>query len=126
MCLMNVYILETLQARLVLELDDTATYLINHIPTIIKYTSRADNARPETISKVKKDIPLIKACKKWKGSVEDGVVYLQSFKQIIYTLTRSVALVSYHLIITRQITTATRQQSYKTQAITMLMRYDMH
>ena len=65
-----------------LELDDTATYLINHIPTITKYTSRADSARPETISKVKKDIPLIKACKKWKGSVEDGVVYLQSFKQI--------------------------------------------
>lgn len=70
-------------SRVGLELDDTATYLINHIPTIIKYTSRADNARPETISKVKKDIPLIKSCKKWKGSVEDGVVYLQSFKQII-------------------------------------------
>jgi phage terminase large subunit len=70
-------------SRVGLELDDTATYLINNIPTIIKYTSRADNARPETISKVKKDIPLIKACKKWKGSVEDGVVYLQSFKQII-------------------------------------------
>lgn len=70
-------------SRVSLELDDTATYLINHIPTITKYTSRADNARPETISKVKKDIPLIKACKKWKGSVEDGVVYLQSFKQII-------------------------------------------
>ena len=37
-----------------LELDDTATYLINHIPTIIKYTSRADNARPETITKLKR------------------------------------------------------------------------
>ena len=37
-----------------LELDDTATYLINHIPTIAKYTSRADSARPETISKLKK------------------------------------------------------------------------
>ena len=66
-----------------LELDDTADYLIKHIPSIKKYTSRADNARPETISKVKKDISLITACKKWKGSVEDGVVYLQSFKQII-------------------------------------------
>ena len=54
MYLMNVCILETLQTRLVLELDDTATYLINHIPTIAKYTSRADSARPETISKVKK------------------------------------------------------------------------
>ena len=35
--------------------------------------------------------------------------------KFIYTLTRSVALVSYRLIITRQIAMATRQQSYKTQ-----------
>ena len=41
-------------AKVGLELDDTANYLKNHIPNIEKYTSRADNARPETISKVKK------------------------------------------------------------------------
>lgn len=69
-------------AKVGLELDDTANYLKNHIPNIEKYTSRADNARPETISKVKKEIPLIKACTKWKGSVEDGVAFLQSFKAI--------------------------------------------
>lgn len=65
-----------------LELDDTGEYLISHVPKVLKYTSRADCARPETISKIKKEIPLIKACTKWKGSVEDGVVALQTFKAI--------------------------------------------
>ena len=70
-------------AKIGLELDDTSTYLESHVPNIKKYTSRADSARPETISKVRKDIPLIKACVKWKGSVEDGVVFLQSFNEIV-------------------------------------------
>lgn len=65
-----------------LELDDTGQYLINHCSKVLSNTSRADCARPETISKVKKEIPLIKACTKWKGSVEDGVVFLQSFRAI--------------------------------------------
>lgn len=65
-----------------LELDDTSAYLIDHVPNVLRYTSRADCARPETISKVKKEIPLIKGCTKWKGSVEDGVVALQTFKAI--------------------------------------------
>lgn len=70
-----------------LELDDTSTWLLSHIPKLKTNTSRADSARPETISKVKKDkenpIPLIKACQKWKGSVEEGVVYIQSFDEIV-------------------------------------------
>ena len=70
-------------AKVGLELDDTADWLINHIPVIKTHTSRADCARPETISKVKKDIPLIKPCVKWNGCVEDGVVVLQSFKEIV-------------------------------------------
>lgn len=65
-----------------LELDDTGAYLIDYVPNVLKYTSRADCARPETISKIKKEIPLIKGCTKWKGSVEDGVVALQTFKAI--------------------------------------------
>jgi len=69
-------------AKVGLELDDTGAYLIDHVPNVLKYTSRADCARPETISKVKKEIPLIKGCTKWKGSVEDGVVALQTFKAI--------------------------------------------
>jgi len=70
-------------SKVSLELDDTADWLEKHVPSVKKFTSRADCARPETISKVKKDIPLIKGCVKWKGSVEDGVVALQSFREII-------------------------------------------
>ena len=70
-----------------LELDDTAEWLVKHVPKIKKFTSRADNSRPETISKVKHDkenpIPLIKACKKWTGCVEDGIAQLQSFDEIV-------------------------------------------
>lgn len=66
-----------------LELDDTAAWLISHVPLIGNYTSRADCARPETISKVSKEIRLMKGCTKWKGSVEDGVVALQSFREIV-------------------------------------------
>lgn len=70
-------------SRVGLELDDTGDWLINHVPIILKNTSRADCARPETISKVRKEIPLMKACTKWKGSVEDGIVFLQSFREIV-------------------------------------------
>ena len=74
-------------AKVGLELDDTARWLLSHVPKLKHYTSRADCARPETISKVQKDgdyaISLMKACEKWKGSVEDGVVFLQSFDEIV-------------------------------------------
>jgi phage terminase large subunit len=66
-----------------LELDDTAGWLINKVPNISNYASYADSARPETISKVKQNIPLIRGVEKGKGSVEDGIVYLQSFKEIV-------------------------------------------
>lgn len=73
--------------RVGLELNDTAGFLIRHIPNIKKFTSRGDSSRPETISHVKKDkenpIPLLKACVKWSGSVEDGVAYIQSFDEIV-------------------------------------------
>lgn len=67
-----------------LELDDTADWLIAHVPNVKRYASRADNARPETISKVKRDgVPLMKACKKWKGCVEDGIAHIQSYDAIV-------------------------------------------
>lgn len=70
-----------------LELDDTSEWLIKQVPNVLSYTSRADSSRPETISKVKNDkqnpIKLIKACKKYPGSVEEGIAFLQSFEAII-------------------------------------------
>lgn len=67
-----------------LELDDTAEALIEAIPDISRHTVRADNARPESISYLKrKGIPRIVACEKGKGSVEDGVEFIKSFKKVV-------------------------------------------
>lgn len=66
-----------------LELDDTASWLINKAPSILRYASYADSARPETISKVSRLIPMMRGVLKGKGSVEDGIVYLQSFDEIV-------------------------------------------
>ena len=49
-----------------------------------KYISRADCARPETISHLKRNgYPKCIGVKKWKGSVEDGIDFMRSFDQII-------------------------------------------
>lgn len=67
-----------------LELDDTAPALIAAIPDIERHVVRADNARPESISYVRRaGIKHIEACVKGKGSVEDGVEFIKSFRQII-------------------------------------------
>lgn len=67
-----------------LELDDTAPYLINRIPGIAEHVIRADNARPESISYLKrKGLPRIKAVRKWSGSVEDGIEHMKSYDEII-------------------------------------------
>ena len=71
-------------SKVELELDDTARYALHHIPDFDKYPIIADNARPESISHLKrKGLPRIEACKKGKGSVEDGVAYIQSFDKVI-------------------------------------------
>lgn len=71
-------------AKVGLELDETAQSLIKAIPDIEKHTVRADNARPESISYVRrKGLPLIEGAKKGKGSVEDGIQFIKSFKEIV-------------------------------------------
>lgn len=70
--------------RVGLELDDTAPALIGALPDIERNVARADNARPESISYVKRNgIPRIVACEKGKGSVEDGIQFIKSFKKVI-------------------------------------------
>lgn len=67
-----------------MELDDTSGKVKEDIPGIEKYTIRADNARPESISYLKRHgLPRIKACEKWSGSVEDGIEHLRSYKEIV-------------------------------------------
>jgi phage terminase large subunit len=67
-----------------LDIDDTAAYLIEHIPGITDYITRGDSARPETISYLKRNgLPRIEGVKKWPGSVEDGVQFMRSFREIV-------------------------------------------
>lgn len=69
--------------RLNLELDDTAEYLRQTIPGICDGAVRADSARPESISFLRRHgIPRIEPVKKWPGSVEDGVEFLKTFRKI--------------------------------------------
>lgn len=60
------------------EIDDTPA-LFDKIPLSREYTIRADSARPETISYIKKRGFKIVAAKKGPGSIEDGVSFLQSY-----------------------------------------------
>lgn len=67
-----------------LELDDTAERWERDVPGIGKYVVRADSARPESISYLKRHgIPQIEGVKKWSGSVEDGIAHLRQYEQII-------------------------------------------
>ena len=60
------------------ELDDIPK-LFDKVPLSRKYTIRADSARPETISHIKKKGFKIVAAKKGAGSIEDGIIWLQSY-----------------------------------------------
>src|SRR5690606_22110941 len=79
-----------------LELDHTADYIEERIPGYCAHVVRADNARPESISYLKrarkdkkadgtlpKHMPRIEGVKKGAGSVEDGIAFIKSFSEII-------------------------------------------
>lgn len=61
---------------------DELPALFDVIPEVRKWKILADNARPETISYVKNKGFNIEACPKWKGSIEDGISYIRSFRRI--------------------------------------------
>ena len=58
--------------------------LFNRVPGADKWPMRADSARPETISYMKREGFNIKGCKKYKGSVEDGVEWLRAQDIIVH------------------------------------------
>lgn len=67
-----------------LEIDQTADYLKSSVPGIEAYTIRADSARPETISYLKRHgLPKLEGVEKWKGSVEDGIAHMRGYNAII-------------------------------------------
>jgi len=63
------------------ELDSTYR-LIDTIPNAKQYTIRADSARPESISFVKRQGYKIESVYKWTGSVEDGIEHIRSFRKV--------------------------------------------
>ena len=57
--------------------------LFDNVPGSRKHTIRADSARPETISYMKRQGFNIMAAKKGPGSVEDGIAHLRGYEKII-------------------------------------------
>lgn len=67
-----------------LETDDMPSFLRECIPGIFEHTVRADSARPETISYLKRNgMTRIVGVRKGKGSVEDGIQHLRSYREIV-------------------------------------------
>ncbi|WP_238300407.1 PBSX family phage terminase large subunit [Pasteurella multocida] len=66
-----------------LELDHTADFVKERVPDIERHILRADSARPESISYLKRNgIPRIEGVKKWSGSVEDGIEHIKSYRKV--------------------------------------------
>jgi phage terminase large subunit len=67
-----------------LELDDTAAAVNRAIPGFEQQISRWDNARPESISHLKRHgLPRAVSVDKWPGSIEDGIAFLRSHARIV-------------------------------------------
>lgn len=67
-----------------LEIDGTAKHMKDRIPGIERHSVRADSARPESISYLKRNgLPNCTAVDKWPGSVEDGIAHLRSYAEIV-------------------------------------------
>lgn len=77
--------------RVGLELDDTARFILDRVPGFDKHVIRADSARPESISYLKRPDPLgnrphfprIEGVEKGKGSVEDGITHIKSYRKVV-------------------------------------------
>jgi len=57
--------------------------LFKTVPGADKRLIKADNARPETISHMKRKGFNIEAAPKWKGCVEDGIAVMKGFERIL-------------------------------------------
>jgi phage terminase large subunit len=67
-----------------LELDATGSFVTDRIPGAAKAAIRADSARPESISYLRRHgMPGIIAVDKWPGSVEDGIDHIKSYERVV-------------------------------------------
>lgn len=65
------------------DIEDTPE-LFDKVPGAKEHTIRADCARPETISHMRRHgYGRMLGCTKWQGSVEDGVEHLRSYERIV-------------------------------------------
>lgn len=63
---------------------DATPNMFRLVPESEKWVITADNARPETISyMVRHGFPKMRGAKKGKNSIEDGISFLRSFKEIV-------------------------------------------
>lgn len=67
-----------------LELDKTPNFFKRADPAVANHTMRADSARPESISLLRRTgLPRIVGVDKWPGSVQEGITFLQTFDEIV-------------------------------------------
>lgn len=67
-----------------IELDHIAAKTIEAIPGYERYVSRWDSASPGSISILTRSgLARAQAAPKWQGSVDDGIRFLRSFKEIV-------------------------------------------
>lgn len=64
------------------EIDETPA-LFRRVPGVDRWPIKADSARPETISAMRRAGFNITAARKWPGCVEDGIAVLRGFQQIV-------------------------------------------
>lgn len=74
--------------------------LLHKVPEIHKWPGRADSARPETIDYLRRNgFPKLRAARKGKGSVEDGISFLQGLDIVVHprcvNLQRELATYAY-------------------------------
>ena len=80
----QVYI-EKESGKVGLDIDRTGDLWRSDIPEAERHEIRADSARPETISYLKRHgFSRIKGVDKWRGSVEDGVEWLRARRLVIH------------------------------------------
>lgn len=64
------------------EIDETPQ-LFDDVPGARDWPIKADSARPETISYMRRQGFNIEAAEKWPGSVEDGIAHMKGFRRIV-------------------------------------------
>ena len=65
-----------------IEIDDIPEFY-DRVPGSRQWPIKADSARPETISYVRRKGFNIQGAEKWEGCVEDGISHIKAFKEIV-------------------------------------------